>query len=289
MTAPAVPQDHERLGILCMLASGLLFAITNVLIKQLSGAHPTTEIMFFRNLFALPVALLLVVHAGGLHLLKTQQIGGHVLRGGLGLCAMGLLFFAFAHLPVADTIAIYFVTPLIILLLSGRFLGETVRLGQWIAAVVGLIGVMFIVRPSGDGIQIGALAALGSCIFYAIVALLLRRLSRTEPTATITWYYALFCTLATLPFAPFGWTVPTPGDFGLFLLLGLCGGGAQYFLTHSFRNARASLVAPFDYAQLLWTIAGGWIVFGEIPTWASWTGAALIVGSGLYVLRKPAA
>jgi drug/metabolite transporter (DMT)-like permease len=282
----APPVDHERLGIVCMLVSAALFSVTNVLIKQLSGTYPTTEVMFFRNVFALPGAFLLVLHAGGPHLLKTGNAGGHVLRAALGLVAMGLIFYSLKVLPVADAVAIYFGTPLLIMVLSGPLLGERQTLAQWMAAGVGLAGVLLIVRPGSGTIQLGALAALGSCFLYAAVSLLLRKLSRTESTATIAFYYPLICTAAMALVLPFGWETPTPGDLVLFVLLGICGSGAQYLLTHAFRNAPASVVAPFDYSQLLWSALFAWMLFAEVPPAATWAGAALIVGSGLYLLKR---
>jgi drug/metabolite transporter (DMT)-like permease len=276
------------LGILSMLTAASLFSVNNILIKYLSAGFPTTEVMFFRSLFALPVGLVIIWRAGGVALIRTRDPMGHLTRALLGLAAMGFLFYAFKVLPATDTVAIFFGTPLVVTLLSIPMLGERVGWRRWLAVIVGFAGVMVIVRPGAGAVDLGAAAGLAACVFFGLVSILLRRLSRTESSATIAFYYALYCTVLVGWVQPFLWTEPDLAALWLFLLLGTTGGIAQFFLTQAYRFAPASLVAPFDYSQLLWTAGLGFLVFGETPSLSTWIGAALIVASGFYIFQREA-
>ncbi|MBI1774333.1 MAG: DMT family transporter [Proteobacteria bacterium] len=172
--------DRRPLGIASMLIAAAVFSVTNVLIKYLSDGFPTTEIMFFRSLFALPTALLMVWRAGGIGLIRTKHPMGHLLRALLGLGAMGSLYYAFKLLPATDTVAIFFGTPIVVTLLSIPLLGERVGWRRWSAILVGFLGVLVIAGPEGRIFEMGVVAALASCLFYGLVSVLLRTLSRSE-------------------------------------------------------------------------------------------------------------
>src|SRR4051812_2016520 len=175
-----------------MLASAAVFSVTNVLIKLLSAGYPTTEVMFFRSLFALPVVLIMIRRAGGWGLIRTRHPMGHVWRALLGMGAMGSLFYALKRLPPTDAVAIFFGTPLVVTLLSIPVLGEQVGWRRFLAVGVGFLGVLVVVQPGDGVVDPGALAALASCLFYGLVSVLLRSMSRTEASVTIVFYYTFF-------------------------------------------------------------------------------------------------
>lgn len=244
-----------------------LFVVMGALIKAASGDVPPGQAVFFRSIFAMPVILVWLAAqrelSGGL---RTRDPWGHLLRGLLGGMAMGCFFTGLAILPLPEITAITFATPLFITVLAAFLLGEKIRLFRIAAVCLGLVGLAIIIAPTLGGIEAyranpraatGTLIVLGGSFLAALAQIQIRRLVAHERTATIVFWYTVTTTVLALLTLPFGWVWPTPLEATFLVSAGLVGGTAQIFLTSSYRFAGASVVAPFDYASMLWAMAIG--------------------------------
>lgn len=270
-----------------MLLSVLFFSVMNVLAKLLMDRFPVNEVMFFRSLFALiPVCLVIHFANGFVATLRTRYPWGHLGRSMIGLSAMVATFWSFHLLPLGDAISLNFAAPLFLTALSVPLLGEKVGIHRWSAVLVGFAGVLIIVRPSGDVLNLGAMLALGGALCTAVAMITIRQLSRTELPNTIVFYFTLLTTVMTGLSLPVSWITPGPLDLLLLLATGLCGGGGQLMLTRAYSLAPAALVAPLNYTSLLLAVGFGWLLWGEVPTATMAAGAAVVMASGLYILHR---
>lgn len=284
MTAP-LPQDR-RAGVLLALAGFGLFPITDTLMKFLTRGYPLVETMFFNALFSVVVIAGYGLLSGGPAGLATRRPGLQILRGLAGLGAGGGAFFAFTKLPLADVYAILFASPLIITALAGVLLGERVGPRRWGAVAVGFVGVLVMLRPSGQGLfNIGALAALVSAVSYSLSGIIVRRWGRGETAAAFPFYGNLMVTALTGAALPFVFVAPSLADLGLMAVCGMCGGLALLCLLGAFRIAPVPVVAPFQYMEILWGLLYGALVFGDWPGNGVLVGGAIVIASGLYLLR----
>ncbi len=283
-------------GIAFKLASVLVFIVMASLIKATADHVPAGQTVFFRSFFAIPVIFVwLAIRRelpGGL---KTRNPFGHFWRGLMGTLAMGLGFAGLGYLPLPEVTAIGYAAPILTVVFAAMFLGEEVRLFRISAVVMGLVGVLIVVYPrltviSGDAAgyleAFGAMVVLGGAVFAALAQVFVRRLVNTEPTAAIVFYFSLTATALSLVTVPFGWVWPTPGETAILVGAGLLGGVGQILLTSSYREADASLVAPFDYASMIFALGIGYFVFAEVPTWPMLAGAALIVTAGILIIWR---
>ncbi|MBR0648940.1 DMT family transporter [Roseomonas terrae] len=291
-----MPLRHDiRRGALMMLAATALFTVMSAIIKGVSSEIHFIEIMFFRSAFALPVMIAMAARGRNWAALRTKRPGGHVLRAFTGTMAQGCSFFALTVLPLAEQTALTYTTPLFVTILSIPFLGEKVGIHRWSAVLFGFGGIMVIAL--GDGaFQAGAMptgiVAVGMAVaviqgaWSAITTLLVRSLSATESSTTIVLWQSLLMTLFTLVALPFIWTTPSLWEFILLVLVGLIGGVAQVLLTEAYASAQVSALGPYSYTSILWSVAIGWVVFSDVPSWSTVAGAAVIVASGLYILHR---
>lgn len=275
--------ENVPVAILYILAAIFLFGVVNALAKQLATRIEVFEILFFRNLFGLIPAIAIALRQGLREVLKTDNPGGHLWRAFLGQAHLFCLFTAFAMMPLADAISISFSSPLVLVALSVPLLGEKVGFQRWAAVVVGLCGMLLIVRPTGEAVNLGALFAAASAVLYALSVIAIRQLSKTESSAAIAFYYAVYATIGMAVLLPLFWTTPTLWELFLLLLTGLSGGLGQYLTARAYGHSPAAALAPFNYTQLIWAALFGIVLFGEFPTALTLAGAAVIMGSGLYV------
>lgn len=281
-------------GIGLKVLSTAAFAAMAVLVKLIADRYPLGEITFCRSFFALvPVFAWVAWRRQFPAVFRTRNIGGHVLRSAVGMAAMFLGFAGLALLPIADATAIGYASPLLTVMLAAFILREKVRVYRWSAVVVGLIGVLIIlsdyVVPGGPGpgrSVLGALVQLASAFFGAFAAIQIRRLTLTEPAATIVVYFSLFCAAVSLSTLPFGWVMPTGTDALILMGTGLFGGLGQVLMTQSFRYADASVLAPFDYVSMLWALMASILLFATLPTANMLVGAAVVIASGLFVIYR---
>lgn len=279
-------RDNPKLGICMIILSTILFSVLWALVKMLSERYPVDEVTFFRSALAFIPIGIMVAASGGWPLLRTQRLTGHIWRSVLGVVSMVLGFLSYHLMPLADAVALSFTSPLLVTALSVPLLGEKVGIHRWSAVVVGFLGVLLIVQPGGAMFNLGALAALGAAITTAFTQVTIRQLNRTDKPLTIVFYFTLFSTILTAVPLPFIWVAPTVEDWGLLLAMGVTGGTGQYFMTHAFGLAKAAVISPFNYIGLLWAAVFGWVIWGDIPAVHVFTGSAVVVASGLFILYR---
>ena len=304
MTAPATHKAAAPVqyaggplrGILLKVASVCCFVVMATLLKA-TGTLPAGELVFFRCCFAiLPVLAWLAWRRQIRTALQTKNPMGHVVRALVGASSMGLGFFALTRLPLPESTAIGYASPLLIVMFSALLLKERVRFFRWTAVMVGLLGVVIILwprltlfssgQPLGDSEAVGASAAFCGAILTAFAMMQVRKLVQTERTEAIVVYFFICASVLSLLTIPFGWVMPTPQQAVLLIGAGFAGGIGQLLLTSCYRYADMSVIAPFEYVSLLLTIVIGLVVFGEVPAATMLIGAAIIVASGIAVILR---
>jgi drug/metabolite transporter (DMT)-like permease len=292
-------------GVGFLVLAMLIFSLQDIAVKWIGGDYPVLEIVTFRSLIALPLTLLLFRYEGGEGLPTTQRHGLEYLRGVCYFLSYTTHFMGLAALPLAEIAAIKFSGPLMITVLSVVMLGETVGPRRWLALLVGFIGVLLIVRPGVAAFNMGSVFILISVLFYALAAMLTRKLQPTDSSATMAYYSSLVYLVATLLLAPLvigvgdvpdahpsvaflfrPWAMPSLFDWAIMSGLGLVWAGGMYFVARAYSVALASVVAPFEYIALPINLMWGFVIWRELPPLATWAGAALTLLSGMSILYR---
>lgn len=280
-------------GIALKLGATLNFSLMYAVIK-LAGAYPVSEIVFFRTAVALvPVAILSAWNVGSLAAVKTERPLFHILRSIAGTASMFLNFAALQRLPLADITGFGFVAPIFAVILAVFFLHERVGPYRWAAVMVGFGGVLLMIEPHGGvlhlvraGFSSGAALALMGAALSAIVVIFIRQMSTTERSEAIVFYFMLTCAVVSGLAMLWNWKTPSWMALALLVLSGLLGGIGQLCMTFSYRYAEPSLLAPFDYAAMVWAVALGFFLLGEVPQPLILLGAAIVVASGLFIVWR---
>lgn len=289
-------------GVVFLVLGLFIFSLQDIAIKFIGGHYPVLEIVVFRSLVAIPLTLAMFRMEGGRGLPKTQQHRREYLRGLFYFLSYTTHFMGLAALPLADIAVIRFSAPLIITMLSVWLLSEKVGLPRWIALLVGFSGVLLVVRPGGE-FNWGAVFTVASVLFYALAVMLTRKLQTTDSSATMSYYSSLVYVVATLVLLPIVWLIgdiPDAHPSVAFLLrpwvmpplidavimsgLGVIWAAGMYAAARAYSETVASVIAPFEYMSLPISVMWGFTLWHELPTLATWAGAALTIASGLYVL-----
>jgi drug/metabolite transporter (DMT)-like permease len=282
------PHQNRLLGIGLRIAATTCFGFMAAMIKLGYGAGVSTvELGFYRFAFGLPPLLAWIALSGNLAAWRTQRPMAHVWRAIVGLTTMVLAFSSLAYLPLAESTTIGFAAPLFAVVLSAIVLKEQVGRHRWSAVVLGLVGVLLVMRPHGADLPpLGLALAIAAAFGVGVVTITIRQIGKTEhPQTTVLWF-TLLSMLALGTLMPFHAQVHDGKAWAVLACLGLFGGFGQLFLTASLRFAPVSVVVPFDYTQLLWAVLLGWLLFGDHPPATTWGGAAVIILSGLYTLYR---
>jgi drug/metabolite transporter (DMT)-like permease len=288
---PVPSREQVRAGIFYMVASVFLSSVINALIKWEGARYPVGEVAFFRCAFSLLPCLALLVGSGApRRLLRTQRLRAHIGIGVLQFVSMMCLFLAFGRMPLADAVAITFSTPMFLTLLSIPMLGERVGRHRWAAVLLGFVGVLLMIRAGGalgGGLaSMGALLALATAAISAHITILVRRMTLTDSSAALVIYQTLILTALTAALLPFDWQTPIWQDALLLAGTGFLAGIGQFWWTQAFRFAPAAVAAPFSYLAMVWSLALGYLVWGDVPTSMLIAGAVVVVVSGLYILYR---
>ncbi|KAF0175350.1 MAG: hypothetical protein FD162_653 [Rhodobacteraceae bacterium] len=283
-------------GIALKLASVLVFIVMSSMIKSTAAHVPPGQAVFFRSFFAIPVIVVWLAMRRELATgFRAASPIGHVWRGLMGTLAMGMGFAGLGYLPLPEVTAIGYAAPLLTVIFAAMFLGEEVRLFRISAVGLGLVGVLIVLSPrlsivSGDTAShreaFGALLVLFGAVCAALAQVFVRKLVQTERTPAIVFYFSLTATVLSLATIPFGWVMPTLTEGLILTAAGLLGGVGQILLTSSYREADASLVAPFDYASMIFALLIGYFVFAEVPTWTMLAGATLVIAAGVLIIWR---
>ena len=280
--------DNRRgRGIAAMLGAVALFSAMDALLKLLVERYPPMQVTTLRGLASLPFLLLPFLVHRRWHRLGTRHWHWHVVRGAIGVVMLASFIFAVKRLSLADTYSIFMCAPLLIAALSVPLLREQVAGGQWVAIGVGLAGVLVMLRPSGAGwTTLGGLAAVLSAVCYAVSAIALRVMSRSETKESLVFYFTLVLTVGAGLLALPGWRAMTVADLPLVVGVGFLGATAQYLITEAFRSAPASVVAPFEYTALIWGVLLDLAVWNVLPGAITIAGGAVVIGAGLYLIAR---
>lgn len=275
-----------------MLAAVATFSVLDVCMKRLAETYPAMQVTFIRGAASLPFILLVTAWFRRWADLVPNRWGLHLVRGLLQVSTLYFFVYSVNRLSLANTYTIFMSAPLLITALAVPFFGERVGWHRWMAIIVGLIGVIVVVRPGGESVEpgsaaiLGGLAAIAAAVGYALSVLLIRVLSPSETSAaTLFWALSLTAVFAGL-LSIAGW-VPVQWDhWGWIVMAGLSGALGQHFITEAFRLAAPSVVAPLEYTALAWGMLFDWLLWAMMPSSRMLTGAAIIVASGLYLIHR---
>jgi drug/metabolite transporter (DMT)-like permease len=263
----------------------LFFASMGVAIRQVSYSASNEQVVFFRNVFGLALLIPWLLRHRSIGL-RTAVPHLHLLRALAGLGAMYCFFYAIIHLPLADAMLLKLSSPLFIPIIAALWLGEAVPWQVRIALGIGFIGVLLVLNPGFDGVDPVALVALGGGALAAVAKTTVRRLGRSEPPARTVFYFALVGTLvSTVPLA-WGWQPLEPADFLWLVVVAALATTGQLFLTYGFGLAPAARMGAFGYSSVIFGAAYGWLLWNEVPTWLSVTGALLVILAGIIAGRS---
>ena len=264
----------------------LLLAASDAAAKWLVERFSPFQILFVRSLIALPLAVAGVWVLAGAAALRSRSPGVHALRNLLMVCAAGAFIGALAGLPLAEATALWFVAPLFVVLLGALLLGERITRAGAAALVVGLAGMMLILRPGTAAFDPAALLAIGGAVLYALAMVSARWIDARDSIWTILVSTPAFGALYTSFTLLQDWPTAQEGDVAAFAIMAVCGTAGITLLTQSFRLGSVGVVAPFEYTVLLWASLLGWMLWGSVPSVWVYAGAALIVGSSLALLWR---
>jgi drug/metabolite transporter (DMT)-like permease len=273
-------------GIALMTLSGLFDVSMNVIIRYVAAEVHPFEIAFFRSLFGFAVLIPLILRAGDWSVFRAQRFGLHVLRAVFNVAGMLAFFLALSMAPLAEVAALNFTSPLFAAVLAAFVLHERVGLRRRIGLVVGFLGALIILRPGLTIIGPGALMTLVAAISWACALVIIKLLTRTESSLTITAYAALLATVLSLPAALFVWQWPSLGGLAWLILIGFLGSLAQLCLVQAFAESDTSVVLPFDFLKLVWASLFGFLFFFEMPDWGTWLGGTVIFASVTYIAYR---
>lgn len=292
-------------GIYCIVAGMAVITAQDSAVKWLSSDYALHQIMLSRAVIGLFIVLAILKLEGGLHLLRTRRLGWHLVRGGLIVVANMAFFLAVAAMPLAEAVAIFFVAPLFITALSVPFLRERVGARRWTAVLAGLAGVAVMTRPGAEIFAWTALLPVVAALSYASMQILTRKLGATSSAGAMsfhiqTTFIAVSLAIglavgdgrfagtgdASLDFLLRAWSWPAAADLWLFGWCGIASGCGGWLLSQAYRLGEAGAVAPFEYVALPMAMAWGFAVWGEWPDGTAFAGMALILGAGLYALRR---
>jgi len=278
-------------SIVNMLLAVMFFSLMDAVLKTLSAHYPPLQVACLRGLTALPLVLAWIQWRRGWHRLRRLRWSLHILRGVLGITMLALFTRGVSELPLSTTYTLFFIAPLLITALSVPVLKERVPKAHWWAIGVGFVGVLVALRPSGGDLQAGfvttgGLAILTAALCYAVAAIAGRVVSRTDSSESMILTMMIFMSVGAGVLAAPGWVAVSLEHARLLLALAVTGFLGQLTINEAFRHGQASAVAPFEYTALAWGVGLDWLIWQTLPQAHTWLGAAIIVGSGLYLVRR---
>ncbi len=272
-------------GSLFIILGELFFTSMGMIVKTLGESIPSYHLVFYRNVFAAIVLAPFLFRQRLIHV-KTKRIGMHLIRSLSGLLAMYCFFYALANIELANAMLLKLTGPIFIPIIAIIWIKEKISLKTYLGIAIGFLGVAVFLNPTAE-IQFAAVIGLIGGALAAVAKVSIRRMSDTEPTARIVFYFALLGALfSSIPLMFGDSYLPTPEQWAMLLLLGVVGTCGQFCLTQAYRIAPASQVGPFTYFSLLWASTAGWLFWNELPTLNTLLGAALIIIAGIVLIYR---
>ena len=280
----------RRRGIILLMCATVTFAIAAAFAKTLGGRIPVAEVILFRNLFALPALLPVVLASGGFAALATRNPMSHAARTLFGMMGMVGAFYGYVHLPIATVTALGFTMPLFLTILSVPLLHESVGWRRGLAVLVGFFGVILMVGPGAEGLGDSGLAillCLLGAVGWALAMITIRQMGEAgeSSVAIVVWFAVASAALSGIAAIPV-WVWPTALEWALLAGIGLVSALAQVLMTSAYRTGETTLLAPFEYSGIVWTTALGAFIWAELPDGWDFAGIAVLVGAGIYIWHR---
>jgi drug/metabolite transporter (DMT)-like permease len=289
MSSPDIPPQIDRtvFGMVCAIGAFFMFSVMNVFAKLLSEHHHVIEVGFYRNLIALLPMLVMIYAMGRRDILSIKSSPYKVIaRSVIGTVSLVATFGAFSLLPMADATAFLFTSSLLVPALGFFILKENVGRYRWGAILIGFMGVLYMLQPTGDVNMMGAAVALSAASMHAGLQIILRSLGKTESPETVTFYFVFIGTFVSLIPMPLVFTMPTWNEAPLIIGLGLTGVAAQFLLSNAYKYAQAAIVTVFNYSGIIWATLFGWAIWNEWPTSTILTGAVVVIASNVFIVYR---
>ncbi len=281
----AIAKSNLRGALIALTAFGL-YATHDVFVKALGATYAPFQIVFFSVLLSFPLVTLMLMRDKTKETLIPVHPWWTALRTGAAVVTGGSAFYAFSVLPLAQVYAILFAAPLIITVLSIPILGERVGLHRWGAVMVGLAGVLIVLRPTAEPLSLGHAAALTAAIGSSLTAVIIRKIGKDERSAVLLLYPMMANAAVMGAILPFVF-VPVGGiEFAMFAAMSALGFAAGLLIIAAYKAGDAAIVAPMQYSQILWAAVYGYAYFDEFPDLWTWIGASIIIASGIYIVLR---
>lgn len=272
-------------GIAAMLSAVCMFSIMDASMKRLSTSYGPFELAFLRCASSIAFVTLPIAWTGKWQSLRPANPLLHLIRAALGIVMLGAFIYAVRRLSMAETYSLFLCAPLLVTALSVPLLGERVPLRRWLTIAVGLGGVLIMLRPTSTGlVSIAAAAAALSAGCYALSAVMVRTLGRTNSSAAMVVWFLLLAGIGAAILAIPEWHAVAPGDWVWLSAVGLSGALGQYWVTEAFRRAPPSVVAPFEYSSILWAFGIDWVFWSVLPSKVVVSGATIVIACGLFII-----
>lgn len=281
------PRPDNVRSIAAMLAAVALFSLMDTAMKLLTADYPAMQIAALRGISALPLVVAYIAWRGAFGSLLRVRWRLHLLRAALGIVMLFLFAYALRLLPLAGAYTIFFISPLLITALSALILKERVEAARWWAIACGMAGVLVVLRPTAAGVfTLGGLAVLGAAACYAVSAITVSMLSRSDSGESMVFWLTLLLAVGAGALAAPHWVAIERNHWPLIAGLAVTGFLGQIMITEAFRTGEASAVAPFEYTALAWGIGLDWLLWQVLPDGYTLLGAAIIIASGVYLIRR---
>ena len=279
-------RNEKAAGMAAMLTGVASFALMDAGLKLLTAHYPSAEVAALRGLVALPVVFLWALLSGGAGQLVRVRWPLHLVRGVMSVLMMITFTFALKELSLARAYSLFFIAPMLIAIASIFVLGEKVARPQWVAIGVGFVGVLIVLKPDTAGFGwAGSLAILGTALCYALSSVLVKIIGRTDSTQSMVFWMTCMLAIGSTALAIPEWQPILSKHYPVLVGIAITGAVGQWGITYAFKHAPAASVAPLEYSGLAWVIVIDWVGWATIPGWRTLAGAAVIIASGLYLLR----
>lgn len=278
--------DNVKGGIVMLAAVGS-FAMMDTCMKVLSASYPPMQVAALRGLSSLPVVIIWIGFTGGFRRIAKIRFTLHLVRGILGILTLAGFVYGVHELPLAETYTIFFAAPLLITTFAALILREHIEWQRWAAIAVGMCGVLIVLRPTAAGLTTkAAIAVLLSAVGYALSAISVRVLGRTDSTESMVFWLMVMVAVGASAWAWPHWVPVDTHHLPVLLGVAIFGFTGQWGITEAFKMAESSFIAPFEYTALAWGVILDYILWSTVPNARTFAGAAVIIASGIYLIRR---
>lgn len=278
--------DNLKAGIVMIVAVGAL-SLMDAGMKVLAPAYPPVQVAAIRALSSLPLIVLWIAATGSFGELRRVRFGFHFLRAVLGVGMLTAFIYGVRHVPLAEAYTIFFIAPILITAFSVPLLGERVEPQRWLAILGGLAGVLVVLRPTGAGVvSLGGLAIMGAAVAYALSAITVRILGRTDSTRSMVFWLMAMMAVGAGTLALPQWRAIQSQHWIVIAGIAVAGFAGQWAITEAFRAGEPSFIANFEYTALAWGLGLDWLLWRTVPGARTFAGAAIIIACGVYLIRR---